>query len=520
MDRRHFLERSGQLALGGGAAVALTGLPKWAVPASAAPGNRALRSLQREIDGLIVAPGSPRYALAKRAFLTRFDGICPRAIVYAQTHEDVERTVSWARRHDARLVARSGGHSYGGYSIVADGIVLDVSRLKRIALHADGTASIGAGARLIDVYAELWKAGRVVPAGSCATVGIAGFALGGGVGFISRKFGLTSDSMREVTTVTAAGKTVVANSRHHEDLFWASQGGGGGNFGVATDFRFQTHPVGNVTTFAVSFPWASGLAAVKAWQDFGPHAPDELFSICRPFAYAGTVVPPELRLTVFGLYDGSQGALAAVLAPFLAAAPAPVSEVAYVQRTWMDSATHYAGCDHLTVGECHLIGDSARGMLERDTNKAKSTYAIDPLPDEGIRTMLAWVERAHSEEPGLTLSGIILDSHGGAIGRIPPRATALPHRNALYSMQYFARWEREAARSTVIRNLRWIDGFYKAMRPFVSGSYINYIDPALGRNLRPYYGPNLPRLVAVKRKYDPHNFFHFRQSIPTRLRDP
>jgi hypothetical protein len=132
--------------------------------------------------------------------------------------------------------------------------------------------------------------------------------------------------------------------------------------------------------------------------------------------------------------------------------------------------------------------------------------------------MLAWVERGLAE-PGLTLSGIILDSWGGAIGRIPPRATALPHRDALFSMQYFARWERESARSTVIRNMRWINGFYHAMQPFVSGAYINYIDPALGRNFRAYYGPNLRRLVAVKRKYDPHNFFRFPQSIPTHLRD-
>ncbi len=530
MDRREFVGRGGWIAVAGGAGLALPGLPRSALAAHSDL-NRELRALQRQIHGLVVTPTSPHYLNAKRDYLTRFDGICPRAIVYVQTVEDVQKTVHWARRHGVRIVARSGGHSYGGYSIVRDGVVIDVSRLQRIQLHANGTASVGSGAVLIDVYTELWKGGRVIPAGSCATVGIGGHALGGGVGYLTRKFGLTTDNIRRVTMVTAAGEVVVADENHHDDLLWASRGGGGGNFGIVTDFLFQTHPVAGVTTFSISWPWPAAAQVVSAWQEFAPFAPDELFSVCLPIASPGTN-PPDML--VFGMYDGPQAELQTVLAPFIEAAGEPSSVPpahlgtperaspfgsgpSYTQRTWLEAAMFYAGCSTMTFGECHLIGKTPLGQLQRDTNKGKSSYAVKPLPAQAIQTMLSAVE-AVLNEPGLSVGGIILDSYGGAVARIPKHATAFLHRDALYSMQYFAGWEREAARSTVIANLKWIDNFYAAMRPYVSGAYVNYIDPALRNSLPLYYGSNLPRLVSVKRKYDPHDVFRFPQSIPTRLR--
>src|SRR5207247_6096094 len=160
-----------------------------------------------------------------------------------------------ARRHALRIVARSGGHSYGGYS-TTPGVVVDVSRLKAVALDRHGRAVVGAGARLIDVYETLAQHGRTVPAGSCPSVGIAGLALGGGVGFAARKFGLTCDNLLQATIVTASGRALVCNAHEHADLYWALRGGGGGNFGIVTRLVFRTHPVANVATCTLEWPWA------------------------------------------------------------------------------------------------------------------------------------------------------------------------------------------------------------------------------------------------------------------------
>ena len=139
---------------------------------------------------------------------------------------------------------------------------------------------IGAGAQLIDVYSELFAHGVTIPAGSCATVGIAGLALGGGVGFTSRAFGLTCDNIESLQIVTAAGQLLTCDTSHHSDLFWACRGGGGGNFGIVTSFTFKTHPISTVATYYVEWPWNQALQAVQAWQAFAPTAPDALFSVC------------------------------------------------------------------------------------------------------------------------------------------------------------------------------------------------------------------------------------------------
>ena len=182
---------------------------------------------------------------------------------------DVQRVVRWGRKHHVRVVPRSGGHSYGGWSSGNGVVVADVSHLKRISV-AGGRATIGAGARLGDVAGGLGKHGVAVPGGSCPTVGIAGLALGGGAGYSGRKLGLTSDNLRRLKLVTADGSLVVADATHHADLFWASRGGGGGNFGIATELTFATHPVSNVAVYSLEWPWEQaaaggrGLAGVRA----------------------------------------------------------------------------------------------------------------------------------------------------------------------------------------------------------------------------------------------------------------
>jgi FAD/FMN-containing dehydrogenase len=488
-DRRALLERAAGVAV---AASALGALPDlgWAAP----PSGPALRELERALAGDVVTPSESAFASARLLFNSRFDGVRPRAVAFCESAADVQKAVRWARKHGVRIAARAGGHSYGGYSL-GPGLVVDVSRIRRISVNAKTrTATIGAGSRLLDVYAQLWRHGLTIPGGSCASVGIAGLALGGGVGFSSRKLGLTCDSVRGLRIVTADGSVRDASAREHADLFWACRGGGGGNFGIVTSFVFRLHPVSNVSTFAIDWPWEDALEAVAAWQRFAPRAPDALFSV---LSLSDSDRP---RVGSSGQFFGSEAQLRALIAP-LANAGRP-TRVTVRTRTFMDATLMWAGCSDV---ECRT---------GRATFAAKSDYANRPLTRAGIQTLLRRIE-AHAANPALGRGSVLLDSYGGAINRVPKAATAFVHRDALFSMQYLSYWEAGQAAAP---NLTWLRGFHGALRGHVSGfAYQNYIDPELATWKHAYYGSNLRRLVAVKRKYDRANVFRFRQSIPPRL---
>jgi FAD/FMN-containing dehydrogenase len=496
MTRRELLARGGRFALFAGAVPFAGRIADLASETSAG----ILQELAAGLRGDVVRAGSPGYNQARLLFDTRFDGVKPRAIVFCESLADVQRTVRWARRHAVRIVPRSGGHSYGGYSTTT-GVVVDVSRMKGIALDRDGHAVIGAGARLIDVYAHLAQFGRTVPAGSCPTVGIAGLALGGGVGFASRKFGLTCDNLVEATVVLADGTAVVCNAKEHPDLYWALRGGGGGNFGIATRLAFRTHPIGQVATYALEWPWSDAKEVVQTWQRVAPHAPDAFFSVLNLNAAVGG----RPRITSAGQFLGTEEQLRAVVKPLADAGTATRFTVS--THSYLEAQRIWAGCSATTIAECHL---PPQGHLGRSTFKGKSRFANKPLSPAGIDTMVQHIEARLSTGSG---SGIILlDSYGGAINRVKKNATAFVHRDALFSMQYLAYWDPSAAAAP---NLQWLAAFYTAMRPYVSPfAYQNYIDPDLENWQQAYYGANLGRLIAVKRRYDPRNVFRSRQSIP------
>jgi FAD/FMN-containing dehydrogenase len=498
MTRRELLVRSGRVAvIAGGLSL---GQPLVELARAAAGG--IYDELANGLRGEVVLPGASAYAQARLLFNTRFDAVKPRAVVFCESTADVQRTVRWARKHAVRIVPRSGGHSYGGYSTTS-GVIVDVSRLSGVTLDASHRAVVGAGARLIDVYAGLAQHGRTVPAGSCPTVGIAGLALGGGVGFASRKYGLTCDNLLEATVVLADGTAVTANAHVHPDLYWALRGGGGGNFGIVTRFVFRTHPVGQVATYAIEWPWSDAAKVVQAWQKLAPHAPDGMFSVLNLNAAVGG----HARITSAGQLFGSADRLRELVKP-LANAGTP-TRFTVTSRSYLNAQEMWAGCSG-TLAECHL---PPRGHLGRSTFKGKSSIANKPLTANGINAMIGQIEARITTGTG---SGIILlDSYGGAINRVKKDATAFVHRDALFSMQYLAYWEPSAAAEP---NLRWLRNFYAAMRPYVSPyAYQNYIDPDLAKWGRAYYGTNLPRLVAVKRRYDPKNVFRSSQSIPVRL---
>ena len=499
ITRRELLGRGGRVALVAGA-VPFAG--RLVELASATP-TGIFDELARGLRGDVVLRGAADYQQARLLFNTRFDAFKPRAVVFCESLADVQRTVRWAQRHAVRIVPRSGGHSYGGYS-TTPGVIVDVSRLKGVALDRHGHAVIGAGARLIDVYDDLARHGRTVPAGSCPSVGIAGLALGGGVGFASRKFGLTCDNLLEATIVVANGRAAVCNASQHPDLYWALQGGGGGNFGIVTRLVFRTHPVAQVATYALEWPWSDAERIVQAWQRLAPHAPDGLFSVLSLNAAVGG----RPRITSAGQLLGTADQLRALVKPL--AETGTATRFTVTSRGYLDAQRMWAGCSG-TIAECHL---PPQGHLGRSTFKGKSSFANKPLSARGIETMIRQIEARVTTGSG---SGIILlDSYGGAINRVKKDKTAFVHRDALFSMQYLAYWDPSAAAEP---NLRWLAGFYAAMGPYVSSfAYQNYIDPDLPNWAHAYYGSNLGRLIAVKGRYDPQNVFRSRQSIPLRPR--
>ncbi len=484
MNRGEFVQQSA------GAIVALT-LPRWArIAASPDP---AVALLAHELDGNVVTPQSTGYATARALWDTRFDSLRPRAVAYCANATDVQRVVNWARKYGVHVVPRSGGCSYAGYSSGNGVVVADVSRLVHVGFSG-GRATVGAGARMIQVYSALWKRHVTIPGSSGPSVGIAGLSLGGGHGYSSRKLGTASDNLRGVRIVTADGRLLTCDSSHHSDLFWACRGGGGGNFGIVTELDFATHPVSTVSRYEIEWPWAQAEEALAAWQGFAPHAPDELFSVLDLIATDPTTKGARSHVVSAGQYFGSQSDLKSLIQPLLSTGSP--TKVLTTTVSYYDAVLHWAGCR----------GAGAPCLNAPSAFKGKSDYVTEPLPAGAIQRLVAGIAARQGQGRG----AVYLDSYGGAINRVPAGATAFVHRDALFSVQYTAQWSGSSSQS-----LAWIDGLYAQMRPYVSGfAYQNYIDPELQDWQHAYYGSNLARLKAVKKKYDPGNAFHFRQSIP------
>ncbi|HEX9034535.1 MAG TPA: FAD-dependent oxidoreductase, partial [Streptosporangiaceae bacterium] len=212
-------------------------------------------------------PGERSYRRARELFDPRFDALHPAGIAYCGKPADVSACLSFAVRFRLPVRARSAGHSYAGWSSVTGGLIIDVSRMRHFSVGT-GAVTVGAGTDLISFYSQLAAHGLAVPGGSCPTVGLAGLALGGGVGVLSRQYGLTSDNIEAVEIVTADGSVLTCDPASHSDLYWACRGGGGGNFGIATSFTLRTRRLREVVLFFLSWPWSQASRVVQAWQSW------------------------------------------------------------------------------------------------------------------------------------------------------------------------------------------------------------------------------------------------------------
>jgi FAD/FMN-containing dehydrogenase len=449
------------------------------------------RGLGQAIRGRVFLPGQPGFRSAAHVFNTRFDAVFPLAVARPVDTRDVRDAVRFTVSHGVQVRARSGGHSYAGYSTLADGVVIDLRRLNGVTVdQPNRTATIGAGSQLIDVSSALARKGATIPAGSCPSVGIAGVALGGGFGLTGRALGLTLDNLLAVQMVTADGQLRTVDDHADPDLFWAVRGGGGGNFGIVTDFVFRTHPLPkSATYFEVQWPWSSASQAIEVWQQWAPHARDEVTGILH--LNAGT----QPSIATNGQFLGASRLIPGLLKTLL---DVPGARLATnVEKSYFTLQLILAGCSQIGAAACHTIGTSPRGKLPRESFNAKSDYVSEPLTADGRAAVIA-----ATENPGA--GSLLCDAYGGAINRVTPDATAFIHRDPLFCIQYYG-----AGASTA-----WIDQASIKMHPHVSGmAYQNYIDPTLEGWQHAYYGPNLARLEATRKRVDPDHYFNFPQAI-------
>jgi len=468
-------------------------------------------ALAKSLQGTLVRPNDSQYATARQLFDPRYDSVQPAAIAYCAAPADVQACLTFVRKFNLPFAPRSGGHNYNGYS-TSTGLVVDVTRMHTVTVNTNAnTATIGAGTRLVDVYNNLAQYGLVLPAGSCPTVGIAGLTLGGGVGVIGRKFGLTCDNLLSAQVVTADGRVLTCDAQHDPDLFWSLRGGGGGNMGVVTSFTFQTHPVTTLTLFTLAWSWNDAAAVVDGWQHWAPQAPDEIWSNCLLLAQKDKSATPIVHVN--GVYVDTEGPLDTLLAQLSnKIGIAPTNR--YVASPGILATMLYeAGCYNKSVPQCHLPSQDPNGQLVRDTSAVKSHYYVNTLSRSGIDTLIKAINTRQASSV-LGEGGIGMDAYGGAINRVASDATAFVHRNALFSSQFSANWNANDPASVVSANRSWLNETWQAMLPYATGtSYQNYVDPDLSNWQQAYYGVNLARLQHVKATYDPGNLFHFVQSI-------
>jgi hypothetical protein len=515
LKRRTFLAA----ATAGAAVVAAPAIARAASPGIAAraagPSPADWTALAMDLSGTLVRPGESAYSTARLLFDPRFDGQRPAGIAFVKSAHDVSTCLAFVRKFKIPFAARSGGHSYAGWS-GSTGLIIDVSNLKTVAVSGT-TAVTGAGARLIDFYHALAAKGRAVPGGSCPTVGIAGLTLGGGIGVTARAHGLTCDSLESLQIVTANGAvlTATADPKQHSDLFWACQGGGGGNFGVVTSFTFRTTAAPSPCLFFMSWPWSQAARVIAAWQSWAPHAPDALWSNLHLSARPGGSTP---AITVGGTYLGSVKDAASLIDQLWAKVGSrPPTWNLSNPEPYLNAMLVEAGCSSLGYQACHLPSYVSGGKLGRVPQFTKSDFFTTPLSGAGISTLLAGIvalQKVHGAAGGV--GGVAFDALGGAVNRVKPGATAFVHRNALFGAQYTTDWANGAGAAGIANQETWLRKFWKSMRGHASGqAYQNYIDPELTSWRTAYYGGNYSRLVAIKKKYDPGFLFKFPQAIGT-----
>ncbi|MES2960165.1 MAG: FAD-binding oxidoreductase [Pseudomonadota bacterium] len=455
--------------------------------------DQALSSFQQTHRGRLVHPTDADYD-AVRALYNGMIDKRPRLIARAVDTADVIAAVNFAREQGLLLAIRGGGHNGPGLGSCDDGLVIDLSMMKSVRVDpGTKTVRVESGCTSADVDHATHAFGLAVPFGIVGSTGVAGLTLGGGTGYLTRKFGLTIDNLLEADVVLADGCFVTANAKENADLFWALRGGGG-NFGVVTSFLFQAHAVSMV--FAGPVFWdaaAHGKAVMRAFRDFLADAPEDLGT----FVGLKTVPPTDpfpqehwskRACAVISCFNGSEEEGRKAMAPLLDSLPAPLFD-------WRGM----------------MPMPAINGLFDPFFPKGMQWYwkgdFVQTLTDQAIDLHIA--QAAEAPSPFCLMHLYPID---GAVRRVAKGATAWPVRDATYSM-VIAGIDPDPANANALKS--WGRAYWKAVHPYnLEGAYVNFMmdDEAQGR-VEASYGENYARLAAIKAKYDPKNLFRVNQNI-------
>ncbi len=442
----------------------------------------AIDTFRHEFKGQALFPGDDDYESARHIWNASIDKH-PGLIARCSSAADVVRAVKFARANNLLVAVKSGGHNVAGRALCDDGLVIDLSAMKRVSVDAGTrTVHVQAGALLGDVDRETHLHGLAVPAGVVSKTGIAGLTLGGGVGWLVRKYGMTIDNLLGCEVVTAEGELITANADTNADLFWGLRGGGG-NFGIVTSFVFRAHPVKTVLGGLLLYPRDDATAVLRHYRAFMASAPEELT------AYAGLISTPD-GVPVVGMIvcycgvDLAEGERA--LAPLRTFGTPILDAIEPMPFPVMQS----------------LIDNS---FPDGAHNYWKSTF-LKELSDDAIDVLIEHANRAQS-----ALSAVVLEFYGGAPTRVGPADTAFAQRDAQYNVGITGQWLGAAESDT---HIGWTRALFDALTPYSSGSYLpNFLSDEGPDQARTAFGSNYARLVELKTKYDPSNFFSLNQNI-------
>ena len=454
--------------------------------------QEAVESLTSSLSGDVLTAASAEYDEARSVWNGMIDRR-PALIARCRDAGDVQRAVRFSREHGLLAAVRSGGHHIAGNAVWDDVLTIDLSAMKAVVVDTESrTAHVGPGATLGDLDAATLPLGLAVPVGINSTTGVAGLTLGGGFGWLSRKYGMTVDRLRSVEIVTADGELVTASEEQNPELFWGIRGGSG-NFGIVTSFEFDLVAVGpEVFAGLVVYPFAEGADVLARYAEFTTAAPRELA------AWVVTRKAPPLPFLPQEWHGKEVVLIACVHCGDLETAE---REVAPLTRLGNPVGVHLGRVPFVEFQQAFdpLLTPGARNYWK--------SHDFTELTSDASGTVLEYAAKLPSDQTEIFIAHL-----GGAVKDVPDDATAYPHRDAEYVMNVHGRWEDPALDDACIG---WAREFFDAAAPFATGGvYVNFLSRDEADRVRAAYGSNYDRLVAVKNRFDPENFFRLNQNVP------